>query len=46
MGETDIFTLADNERSGNLAFREREGNVHDGKAANEYAYNALRFFWN
>ena len=46
MGETDIFTFADNERDGNLAFREREGYTHDGNAANEYMYNALRFFWN
>ena len=45
MGETDTFTFADNERDGNLAFREREGYAHDGRAANEYAYNALRFFW-
>lgn len=45
MGETDTFTFADNERDGNLAFREREGYAHDGGAANEYAYNALRFFW-
>lgn len=46
MGETDVFTMADREKAGNLAFREREGYAHDGKAANEYAYNALRFFWN
>lgn len=45
MGETDAFTFASNERDGNLAFREREGYAHDGRAANEYAYNALRFFW-
>lgn len=46
MGETDIFTFSDNEQEGNLAFREREGYSHDGNAANEYMYNALRFFWN
>ena len=46
MGETDVFTFADNERDGNLAFREREGYSHNGTAANEYMYNALRFFWN
>ena len=46
MGETDIFTFADNEQDGNLSFREREGYVHDATACNEYAYNALRFFWN
>lgn len=40
------FVFADNELDGNLAFREREGYAHDGRAANEYAYNALRFFWN
>lgn len=46
MAETDVFTLADSERDGNLSFREREGYAHDGQAANEYMYNALRFFWN
>lgn len=46
MGETDVFTFADNEREGNLSFQEREGYAHDGNAANEYMYNALRFFWN
>lgn len=44
--QTDVFTFADNEQDGNLAFREREGYSHDGTAANEYMYNALRFFWN
>ena len=46
MGETDMFTFADNESDGNLSFREREGYAHNGQAANEYIYNALRFFWN
>lgn len=46
MAKTDVFTLAVNEESGNLSFREREGYTHDGNAANEYMYNALRFFWN
>lgn len=45
MGETDIFTFANNEQDGNLSFREREEYVHDGTAANEYMYNALCFFW-
>lgn len=45
MGETDAFTFANNEAEGNLAFREREGYVHDATACNEYAYNALCFFW-
>lgn len=40
------FVFADNEQDGNLAFREREGYVHDGRASNEYTYNGLRFFWN
>lgn len=46
MGETEVFTFADSEQDGNLSFREREGYVHDGSAANEYMYNALRLFWN
>lgn len=46
MADTDIFTLAHNEKGGNLSFLEREGYSHDGRAANEYMYNALRFFWN
>lgn len=40
------FIFADNEQEGNLAFREREGYVHDWIASNEYTYNGLRFFWN
>lgn len=39
------FVFADNEKDGNLAFREREGYVHDGTASNEYTYNGLLFFW-
>lgn len=45
MAQTDIFTLADSETAGNLAFREREGYEHDGRASNEYIYNGLLFFW-
>lgn len=41
-----VFVMADREQDGNIAFREREGYSHDGTAANEYLYNALRFFWN
>ena len=37
--------VADNELDGNLSFREREGYAHEGIAANEDMYNALRFFW-
>lgn len=43
--QTDVFAFADSEQDGNLAFREREVYTHDGRASNEYAYNALRFFW-
>lgn len=48
MGEVadGTFRFADNETEGNLAFREREGYVHDGTASEEYTYNGLRFFWN
>lgn len=46
MANADVFTLANNETDGNLSFLEREGYSHDGRAANEYLYNALRFFWN
>ena len=45
MAQNDMFTLADNEADGNLAFREREGYQHDGRASNEYTYNGLLFFW-
>ena len=40
------FTEADNEEEGNLAFRIKEGNSHNGEAAMEYTYNGLRWFWN
>ena len=45
MARTDMFTMADSEAAGNLAFREREGYEHDGRASNEYTYNGLLFFW-
>lgn len=45
MTQTDTFTMADSEDEGNLAFREREGYAHDGRASNEYTYNGLLFFW-
>lgn len=44
--DSEIFTFGDSEAEGNLSFREREGYSHDGRAASEYMYNALRFFWN
>lgn len=39
------FVAADSEAEGNLAYREREGYRHDLRAAGEYTYNGLRFFW-
>ena len=36
MAQTNMFTMADREAAGNLAFREREGYEHDGRASNEY----------
>lgn len=44
--DSEVFTFGDSEAEGNLSFREREGYAHDGRAASEYMYNALRFFWN
>lgn len=46
MSETDTFTLSNNEADGNISLLEREGYAHDGRAANEYMYNALRFLGN
>lgn len=40
------FRLADNEKTGNMIFLEREGYTHDGAASEEYTYNGLKFFWN
>lgn len=40
-----IFTEADNENSGNLAYRVQEGNAHDGNAAMQYIYNGLLWLW-
>lgn len=39
------FRMADNERDGNLSFREQEGAAHDFAAMAEYTYNGLCFFW-
>jgi hypothetical protein len=43
--EDGTFVLGDSEDQANLAYRERSGGRHDVAAANEYTYNALRFFW-
>lgn len=40
------FRYADNEKEGNIAFRVREGGVHDMNYANEYTYNGLLWFGN
>ncbi len=40
------FVMADNEKDGNLAFREQEGGVHDGNYASQYTYNGFMWFWN
>lgn len=40
------FRMADNEAEGSLAYREKEGYAHDGRAMMEYAYNGLCWFWN
>lgn len=43
---SENFISADSEESGNIAFRTKEGYSHDGRAAMEYTYNGLRWFWN
>lgn len=40
------FIAADSEESGNIAFRIKDGYAHDGRAAMEYTYNGLMWFWN
>lgn len=40
-----IFTAADAESEGNLAYRVQEGNSHDGEAAMQYIYNGLTWIW-
>lgn len=42
----DSFRYSDTEKDGNLTFRLKEGYSHNGIASMEYAYNALRWFWN
>lgn len=46
MQNYDSFRYSDTEKDGNLTFRIKEGYSHSGTAAMEYAYNALRWFWN
>ena len=40
------FHSADNGDNGNLAFRVKQEYSHDGRAAMEYTYNGLKWFWN
>lgn len=44
-GAAGTFVDGDRESEGNLAYRVRDGNIHDMTAANEYTYNGLLFFW-
>lgn len=46
MQNYDSFRYSDTEKEGNLTFRIKEGYSHNGTAAMEYTYNALRWFWN
>lgn len=46
MQDFDSFRYSDTEKDGNLTFRLKEGYSHNGIASMEYAYNALRWFWN
>ncbi len=46
MMDDPMFVEADREDEGNIAWRERAGYSHDFTATYEYAYNALRFFFN
>ena len=40
------FNSFDRSKSGNIAFRIKDGCSHDGHAAREYTYNGLLSFWN
>lgn len=46
MQNYESFRYSDTEKDGNLTFRIKEGYSHNGTAAMEYSYNALRWFWN
>jgi len=46
MAAQDLFVPADHEAEGNICFRLKQGYGHDGKAAREYLFNALRWLWN
>jgi Enterochelin esterase and related enzymes len=40
------FISTDSEESGNITFLIKDGYSHDGRAAMEYIYNGLMWFWN
>lgn len=46
MRASEYFSDADDNGTGNFAFRVREGYSHGGIAAMEYTYNGLLWFWN
>jgi acetyl esterase/lipase len=46
MRNSMYFTEADNGRNGNFAYRVKDGYSHDNRAAMEYTYNGLMWFWN
>lgn len=45
MMSAEFFTRANNEKDGNIFYSVKEGYSHDGRAANEYFYNALSWVW-
>lgn len=45
MFSAEYFTKANNEKDGNVYYSVKEGYSHDGRAANEYFYNALSWVW-
>jgi hypothetical protein len=45
MRNSPFFTETGNEQSGNFAYSIKEGYSHDGRAAMEYTYNGLMWFW-
>ena len=46
MKASPYFSDVDDNETGNFAFRVKEGYSHDGRAAMEYTYNGLLWFWN
>jgi hypothetical protein len=46
MRNSPYFAETANEQNGNFAFHLKQGYSHDGRAAMEYTFNGLRWFWN